>query len=436
MIKPIDGILLPYQQRWISNRASFRVCEKGRRVGITWAQAADDVLKAATTGLAGSDVLYIGYNEDMTREYIDTCAEWAQHFNICAARLGEQMLKGEDAGILKSSISMASGYVVNALSSRPRNLRGKQGRIVIDEAAFHDDLKALIKAAMSMKIWGGETVVISSHNGEDNAFNELISDIRAGKIPGSVQKTTFDDAINDGLAERVCLMLRRPYSKEGQALWRAEIIAEHGIYADEELFCIPSGRIEGALWSQDVIAANRVRKAPELERLVVGVDPMGSAASKDAEAGIVAVGRCGAHLYVLSDATQGGRPHEWGSTAIAEYQRLCADALVAEINYGGDMVEHTIHSIDNTAKVKQVRATRGKIARAEPIAALYDRGLVHHVGTFPALEREMRTYNGTGKSPNRMDALVWACTELIEGTSAIDTLRKLTTGMNRRTVNG
>lgn len=247
-------ILLPYQQAWVSERASFRVCEKGRRIGITWAQAADDVLTAATAGRAGQDVLYIGYNQDMTREYIDTCAEWARHFQVAAGEIGECLYEDEGDDILAFSIRFASGYEIMALSSAPRNLRGKQGRIIIDEAAFHDRLLELIKAALAMKVWGGETVVISTHNGVDNAFNQLVEDIRAGKRPGKVHRYTFDDAIEQGLAERVFLVQGREheYTPAAAAAWRQDIIDEYGDDAQEELFCVPA-RSGGAYLSVGLI---------------------------------------------------------------------------------------------------------------------------------------------------------------------------------------
>ncbi len=132
-------ILLPYQQRWIADRAPVKVCEKSRRIGITWAEAADAALDAA--GRNGTDWWYIGYNKDMAREFIEDAAGWARRFNQAARAIEEIAIEDEDKDILAFRIRFASGNKIVALSSRPSNLRGKQGVAVIDEAAFHDSLR-------------------------------------------------------------------------------------------------------------------------------------------------------------------------------------------------------------------------------------------------------------------------------------------------------
>jgi phage FluMu gp28-like protein len=133
----IGGVLLPYQQRWLADTCRVKVCEKSRRIGLTWCQAADDVLLAAAEGDAGMDVLYISYDKDMTREYIDTCGWWAKHFNNACGEVEEFLFVEEDPegdrSILAFRIHFASGKDIVALSSSPRALRGKQGRVVIDE---------------------------------------------------------------------------------------------------------------------------------------------------------------------------------------------------------------------------------------------------------------------------------------------------------------
>ena len=125
-------------------------------------------------------------------------------------------------------------------TTRLDNLRGKQGRVVIDEAAFHDDLKELLKAAMALLIWGGEVRVISTHDGETNPFNELVNDIRSGRKPYSLHRVTFDEALEQGLYKRICLSTHQPWSAEAEAQWRADIVVSYGDAAEEELFCVPS----------------------------------------------------------------------------------------------------------------------------------------------------------------------------------------------------
>lgn len=231
-------VLLPYQQRWIADVSQVKVIEKSRRIGLSWCEAADDVLLAATE--SGMDVWYIGYNKDMALEFIEDCADWCRIYNMAAAEVEEVVLKDEDRDILSFRIRFASGHKITALSSRPSNLRGKQGKVVIDEAAFHDDFPGLLKAAIALLMWGGRVVIISTHNGEDNAYNEVISDIRAGRKPYSLHRVTLDDALNEGLYKRICLRLGKTWTQKAQDSWRQELIDFYGEDADEELFCIPS----------------------------------------------------------------------------------------------------------------------------------------------------------------------------------------------------
>lgn len=237
------AVLLVYQQDWVSDPAEVSVWEKSRRIGASWSDAADSVLTAAPAD--GMDALYIGYSEDMTREYIDDCAMWAKAFNYAAGTMNEYLFddtdeSGETRHIKAFRIDCGSGHKILGLSSRPRSIRGKQGKVTIDEAAFHDDLPGLLKAALAMLIWGGKVRVISSHNGDANPFNEMVNDIRAGKLPYSLHRTTFDDALNDGLYERVKLIQGARLKEKTQAEWRAKIYAQYGDNAAEELDVIPS----------------------------------------------------------------------------------------------------------------------------------------------------------------------------------------------------
>jgi phage terminase large subunit-like protein len=174
-----------------------------------------------------------------------------------------------------------------------------------------------------------------------------------------------------------------------------------------------------ALWSRALIEAARVDKAPELARIVIGIDPPGSARPGADGCGIVAAGLSESGVvYVLEDASvQGMSPSGWASKAIALYRRLAADALIAEVNLGGDMVRAVLQQVDASVAVKCVHATRGKWLRAEPVAAMYSQGRVKHVDPpLAALEDEMADFGldglSSGASPDRLDALVWAVTEL------------------------
>ncbi len=187
---------------------------------------------------------------------------------------------------------------------------------------------------------------------------------------------------------------------------------------------IPTKSNPNALWKKDtMISPFRVTEAPELRRIVVGVDPsVGPGAANGDECGIVIAGMdYKGHYYILEDASALMSPREWGLTVGGKFQDYRADKIIAEINNGGQMVEDTIRHTNNSLPVKTVHATRGKMVRAEPIAALYEEGRVHHVGMFPELEAELCGYTGkpNEKSPNRFDAAVWALTELSDGTPEI-----------------
>jgi phage FluMu gp28-like protein len=240
--KSDDGVLLGYQKDWVLDRASVKVGEKGRQIGLTWTEAGDDALLAARED--GMDVFYISYNKDMTRTFIDDCATWAKFYNLACSEVEEFIFKDHtlegDKDIQAYRIRFDSGFEIVALSSKPSSIRSKRGKLVIDEAGFVEDLGGLIKAAMAFLIWGGKVVIISTHNGAENPFNILIEDIRAGKLPYSLHRTTFDDAIADGLYKRVCLKLKKEWTPEGEKAWRDYIIKSGGENSDEEFLCIPS----------------------------------------------------------------------------------------------------------------------------------------------------------------------------------------------------
>jgi len=190
-----------------------------------------------------------------------------------------------------------------------------------------------------------------------------------------------------------------------QLAYRAEILAEE-IEDDPR-----------ALWNREMIP--HVTHHLPFTRVVIGVDPPGSA--EGAECGIVVTGKVLVngiwHAYVIEDRSRQGTPGQWGSEVVAGYYHNKADRIVGEINYGGDMVENTIRNVENGRNVayKAVHASRGKAVRAEPIVAMYEQGRVHHVGEFKELEDEMCNWvpGESGYSPNRVDAVVWALTELL-----------------------
>ncbi len=263
--------LLPYQQRTValleSTGCQVLFIEKSRRIGLTWGFASYAVLRAARAREAGGmDVMYISYSQEMTREFIDACAMWARAFNQLAGEMEEFVFEDEDdiegkRAIQAFRIKFASGFEVVGLSSAPRSLRGKQGVVMIDEAAFVDSLKELLKAALAFLMWGGQVVVCSTHNGVDNYFNEQIQDILAGRKPYHHLHIDLDEALEDGLYERICLVTGKEWTAEAEADWRESIIKSYGDGADEELFCIPT--MGSGAWLTAPLIEKRMTLMPE-----------------------------------------------------------------------------------------------------------------------------------------------------------------------------
>jgi phage terminase large subunit-like protein len=175
---------------------------------------------------------------------------------------------------------------------------------------------------------------------------------------------------------------------------------------------------DAALWRRDWIERARVRQAPQLTRVVVAVDPPASIAGDECGIVVAGLGEDGA-AYVIADCSVGGvSPASWAARVADAYEQFEADKIVAEANQGGDMVKQVLLDALPNVAVKLVHATRDKRTRATPASALYEQGRVHHVGAFPELEDQMCSYDGEGKSPDRMDALVWALTDLFPRTRA------------------
>ncbi len=208
----------------------------------------------------------MGTSHDMAKEFIDAAANWARLFEKAVVATGDVIFDdGSDKGVQALKIDFASGFSIVALSSKPRSLRGRQGFAVLDEAAFVDNLAELIKAAMAFLIWGGKVLVISTHNGADNPFNQLITDIRAGRLRYGLIRFDLDDALRNGLFERICLINPHKHGEwtpEKEADWREKLISDYGDGADEELYCIPS-QGSGA-WLPGPLIEARMVDAPVL----------------------------------------------------------------------------------------------------------------------------------------------------------------------------
>jgi len=244
----------------------------------------------------------------------------------------------------------------------------------------------------------------------------VLKEIMADDATVITHGSTFDNAGN--LAASFLKQIRNRY--EGTRLGRQELNAE---MLDD---------LPGALWTRAIIDEHRKKAAPDMRRVVVAVDPSGTGGADDDgdSIGIVAAGLgVDGRAYVLADRTCKLSPDGWGRRAVVAYHEFSADRIVAERNFGGAMVEHVIRTVDKSASYKEVTASRGKVARAEPVAALYEQGRVSHIGGLPDLEDQMCQigpdgYIGEG-SPDRADALVWALTELMLKTQLEPRVRAL-----------
>lgn len=287
-------------------------------------------------------------------------------------------------------------------ADEPERLRGKQHeKLWADEMAAWRYPAAWDQAKFGLRLGAKPQAIITTTPRPTRMMRELIGDKKCHVTKGS----TYDNREN--LAENFFDDIIGKY--EGTRLGRQELMAEM------------LNDMPGALWSQSLIDKNRIPEdaAPHMRRIVVAVDPATSNEEHSDETGIVVAGvdETGKG-YVLADYSGKYSPEEWARQTVAAYNRWSADRIIAEKNQGGDMVAFTLKSIMATAPITLVSASRGKTTRAEPVSALYEQGRIIHVGAFEELEDQMCAFTidldrrAFGKSPDRVDALVWAFTEL------------------------
>jgi len=303
-------------------------------------------------------------------------------------------------------LTWANGAVAHGYSAEePNRLRGPQhDRIWADEVAAWNDgdpNDAWDMAMFGLRLGAAPQAVITTTPRPIPLLRELL------RSPRCVVTRAKTDANKANLAPTFLSQIVSKY--EGTRLGRQEL--------DGELI----EEVEGALWTRAMIERARVAKAPDLVRIVVAIDPAATSGDTSALTGIVAAGvDSNGHGYVLRDVSGRYTPDAWARRAIALYDELKADRIVAEGNQGGEMVRHTLETVRPNIPVRIVHASKGKQARAEPVSALYEQGRVSHAGAFPELEDQLCTWEPlTGKaSPDRLDAMVWALTELMVGAVA------------------
>jgi phage terminase large subunit-like protein len=292
----------------------------------------------------------------------------------------------------------ATAYTYSA--EEPERLRGPQHSFAwLDEAAAYSDLKAMWDLMLpGLRLGRNPRRIVTTTPKPVKFLHDLIAD----PMTVTTRMKTWNNREN--LPPSMIEELQRIYG--GTRIGRQEL---EGELLDEA---------EGALWHRKQIDDLRVRPdaVPELTRIVVAIDPAGSATEGSDETGIVAAGLgVDGEGYVLRDASCKMAPSEWASRAVSLYDDLQGDKIIAEVNFGGDLVEAVLRTCRRNIPYEKITASRGKTARAEPIAALYEQRKVHHAGSFPQLEDQMANWvpGALNKSPDRADALVWALSYLM-----------------------
>lgn len=313
-----------------------------------------------------------------------------------------------------SELNLKNGSKFKLFSAdEPERLRGPQfHRAWADELAAWKSPQAFDQLMMGLRLGKHPQLVITTTPKPISIIKDLVK--RVGKDLFLTRGRSEENAGN--LAPQVLADLRERYG--GTRLGRQELDAE--IVED----------MEGALWSHAALDAARIADIPDtLERIVIAIDPAVTSHSKSDETGLVAAGRStDGKFYILADASGQMTPDGWARRAISLRDELGADLIIGEVNEGGDLIERMLRLADPYVSYKAVRATKAKAVRAFPVAALYERGIVHHVGMLSALEDQMCKFTGQGLkdgSPDRVDAMVWAMTELMQGTHHAPRVRKL-----------
>ncbi len=328
-----------------------------------------------------------------------------------AADVRDVMVEGE-SGILaisssrcrpvyepsKRRLTWPNGVIATTFSAEePARLRGPQHEIIwADELGVWRYPETWHMALLGLRVGPHPQAVVTTTPKPTKILLNLVESPRCVITGG----TTYENA--DNLAP---LFLNEIVSQyEGTTIGQQEIYAKL------------LKELPGALWQRDRIDELRVGDIPELTRVVVAIDPALTSGETSAETGIIVAGLGqDGHGYVLEDLSCRKGPDGWAQVAVEAYHRWRADRIVAEVNSGGDMVESVIRTVDFGVPYKSVHASRGKRIRAEPVAALYEQGRVHHVGVFESLEDQMCIFTAEyAVSPDRVDALVWAITELVK----------------------
>lgn len=382
----------PKQNEFIEHPARRKVLRAGRRAGKTSGVA----ILAVKRFLEGRRILYATPTQEQVTRF------WFEVKRALQEPIDDGIYyKNETEHIIE--LPRTENRIRAKTAWNANTLRGDYADLLIlDEyQLMSEDAWNLVGAPMLLDNDGDAVFIYTSVRGQHHS-KQLYKRASVDKS-GRWQAFHFSSHDNPYLSRDALDEISQDMT---QLAYRMEILAED-IEDDPR-----------ALWRrQEMIEEHRVTGFPDLVRVVVGVDPPGT--ETGAECGIVIAGvgadQC---AYMIGDHSLQGSPAKWGDAVVASYNLYGAGRIIAEVNNGGDMVEHTIRVAQGgqNVSIKQIRASRGKAVRAEPVAALYEKGRVHHVGEFGDLEDQMCTWvPGEGDSPDRVDALVWALTELMLG---------------------
>jgi phage terminase large subunit-like protein len=339
--------------------------------------------------------------------------------NDTAADVRDVNIEGPDG-----LIAVSPPWLKPVYEPSKRRLTWPNGAIGICYAA---EAPELLRGPQHDAAWCDELAKWKNLKKVDNeggtAWDNLMMGLRVGDNPRCLVTTTprAVPLIRELLRRPTCYVVRGS-SYENQAnlagQWFDEVIRpyEGTRLGRQEVYGELLDDVPGALWTREQIEQCRVQRRDSLRRIVVAIDPATKSKETSDETGIVVAGvGFNGHGYVLEDASGRYSPDAWARKAIELYRKYEADRIVAEENQGGDMVQHTLRTVDKLVSYRGVHAAKAKVARAEPVAALYEQGRAHHVGSFPGLEDQMCTWDAsTGEgSPDRVDALVWALTDLL-----------------------
>jgi phage terminase large subunit-like protein len=356
-----------------------------------------------------------------------SAAEWVHDRALAEPGCRIALVGRTPADVRDVMIEGESGIVTVAREDAPvyqptkRRLSWRNGSAAY---AYSAEVPAQLRGPQHHHAWCDEPASwTDARKGDalDTAWNNLMLGLRLGRSPRCVATTTpKPNALIRTLMGRPSTVVTRASTFDNLAnlapSFREEVLAayEGTRIGRQELLGEILEDVEGALWTLALIDENRVTEAPDMRRVVVAVDPSGGSGPNSDEQGIIVAGLgTDGDLYVLADRSCKLSPHGWASRAVAAFHEFSADKIVAERNYGGEMVLSTIRQVSSTVPVKVITASRGKVQRAEPVAAVYEQHRAHHVGAFPKLEDQMTTWTPQdGTSPDRMDGCVWAITEL------------------------